>query len=285
MRSGSRTARPCDQPLPQGRPGASTTVGVARARSALDSRMAARTLAPCATSRSARSRSRAKLSPSVGRRSSCARSFCSTATTSARSSMASGGSHRACSRRACARSRRRVSSSADRTHSDEVGNTTRRVPAGNSRPSSTNSASGPSTGSSCGRRTAIPPTSCRPSTRCFASTAFPRTPLTVRFEFTEHPKIYWLVLGGEQPELCYYDPGRDAELVVTADEQALGRVLLGRLPLAQAVSRGDIRFDGPPALVRAFPTWLGLTRFAKFALPARGDHPSSADRLATAGAV
>ena len=37
----------------------------------------------------------------------------------------------------------------------------------------------------------------------------PRTPLTVRFEFTEHPKIYWLVLGGEQPELCYYDPGRD----------------------------------------------------------------------------
>ena len=76
----------------------------------------------------------------------------------------------------------------------------------------------------------------------------PRTPLTVRFEFTEHPKIYWLVLGGEQPELCFYDPGRDAELVVTADEQALGGVLLGRLPFAEAVRRGEIRFDGPPSL-------------------------------------
>jgi len=113
----------------------------------------------------------------------------------------------------------------------------------------------------------------------------PRTQLTVRFEFTEHPKIYWLVLGGEQPELCYYDPGRDPELVVTADERALGGVLLGRLPFADAVGRGDIRFEGPPALVHAFPTWLGLTRFAKYALRASGDLPSSADRIATAGAV
>jgi hypothetical protein len=112
-----------------------------------------------------------------------------------------------------------------------------------------------------------------------------RTQLTVRFELTEHPKIYWLLLGGEQPELCYNDPGRDPELVVTADERALGGMLLGRLPLAEAVGRDDIRFDGPPALVRAFPTWLGLTRFARYALPASGDQPSSADRIATAGAV
>ena len=113
----------------------------------------------------------------------------------------------------------------------------------------------------------------------------PTTPLTVRFEFTEHPKIYWLVLGGEQPELCYFDPGRDPELVVTADEQAFGGVLLGRLPLAQAVSRGDIRFEGPPALVRAFPTWLGLTRFAKYALPAGDDRSSVSGPLAGVGAV
>lgn len=84
----------------------------------------------------------------------------------------------------------------------------------------------------------------------------------------KRPKIYWLVLGGEQPELCYYDPGRDPELVIRADEQALGGVLLGRLALADAVGRGDIRFDGPPALVRAFPTWLVQTRFAKYAVPA-----------------
>lgn len=101
----------------------------------------------------------------------------------------------------------------------------------------------------------------------------PRTPLTVRFEFTERPKIYWLVLGGEQPELCFNDPGRVVELVVTADERALGGVLLGRLGFAEAVGRGDIRFDGPPALVRAFPTWLGLTRFAKYAVTTEAERP------------
>ncbi len=107
----------------------------------------------------------------------------------------------------------------------------------------------------------------------------------MRFEFTEHPKIYWLVLGGEQPELCYFDPGRDAELVVTADERALGGVLLGRLPLAQAVSRGDIRFDGPPALVRTFPTWLGLTRYARYALTPSATRPAADNPTSIVAAV
>jgi len=50
----------------------------------------------------------------------------------------------------------------------------------------------------------------------------PHSPTTVRFEFTIEPKIYWLVIEGEQPELCYNDPGRDAELVVTVDGRCSG---------------------------------------------------------------
>ncbi len=99
----------------------------------------------------------------------------------------------------------------------------------------------------------------------------PHDPLTVRFEFTVHPKIYWLVLDHDKPELCFNDPGRDAELVVTLDEQVFGQVLLGRAEFGDAVRDGDIRLDGPPDLVGAFPSWLGMTRFAKYALPsARG---------------
>jgi hypothetical protein len=54
---------------------------------------------------------------------------------------------------------------------------------------------------------------------------------------------------------------------------------------AEALSRGDIRFDGPPVLLRAFPTWLGLTRFAKYALPARIEQPSGTAPIASANAV
>lgn len=92
--------------------------------------------------------------------------------------------------------------------------------------------------------------------------------VTVRFEFTDHPKIYWLVLDGGDPELCYNDPGREVDLVVAVDERAFGQVLLGRARFADAVARGDIHLDGAPDLVRGFPRWLGPSRFAKHASPA-----------------
>ena len=95
----------------------------------------------------------------------------------------------------------------------------------------------------------------------------PNHPVTVRFEFLKQPKIYWLVIDGPQPELCYYDPGRETDLLVRLDERVFGNVILGRLPFAEAVDEGAIELDGPPDLVRAFPTWLGVTRFAKYAKP------------------
>jgi DNA-binding HxlR family transcriptional regulator len=94
----------------------------------------------------------------------------------------------------------------------------------------------------------------------------PHHAVTVRFEFTVRPKIYWLVIDGPQPELCYYDPGRETDLLVRLDERVFGNVVLGRMPFAEAVERGAIHLEGPPDLVRAFPTWLGATRFAKYAV-------------------
>ena len=96
----------------------------------------------------------------------------------------------------------------------------------------------------------------------------PPRPVTVRFEFSEHPKIYWLVLDGGDPELCYYDPGREVDLVVRVDEQAFGQVLMGRAAYEGAVASGKIQLDGPPDLVRGFPRWLSESRFARHARPA-----------------
>jgi DNA-binding HxlR family transcriptional regulator len=89
----------------------------------------------------------------------------------------------------------------------------------------------------------------------------------VRFEFAGAPqKPYWLVLAGEQSELCFNDPGPEPDLVVTVDEQAFGGVLLGRVRYADALARGDVRFEGRSDLAKAFPTWLGMTRFARYAI-------------------
>jgi len=93
----------------------------------------------------------------------------------------------------------------------------------------------------------------------------PAAPVTVRFEFLDDPKIYWLVLDGPQPELCYYDPGREIDLVVRVDERIFGNVVLGRSRIDDAIEAGAVRLDGRPDLVRSFPGWLGQTRFARHA--------------------
>jgi len=97
----------------------------------------------------------------------------------------------------------------------------------------------------------------------------PARPITVRFEFAQHPKIYWLVLDGAEPELCYNDPGRQIDLVVAVDEEVFGAVLIGRASFDGAVDDGAIRLDGPPDLVRAFPSWLWPSHFARYVRPAQ----------------
>jgi DNA-binding HxlR family transcriptional regulator len=95
----------------------------------------------------------------------------------------------------------------------------------------------------------------------------PVAPVTVRFEFLDDPKTYWLVIDGPQPELCFYDPGREIDLVVRVDERVFGNVILGRSRIDEAIETGAVRLDGRPDLVRSFPGWLGQTRFARHARP------------------
>jgi DNA-binding HxlR family transcriptional regulator len=107
----------------------------------------------------------------------------------------------------------------------------------------------------------------------------PKTQTTVRFEFTLDAKQYWLLMGGDNgdhPELCYFDPGRESDLVVRVDEQVFGNVILGRTRYEDAVDAGQIKLDGPPNLVKAFPTWLYETRYAKYAVRARAAQPVAA---------
>ena len=112
----------------------------------------------------------------------------------------------------------------------------------------------------------------------------PREPTTVRFEFTGDPKIYWLVFDGERPELCFNDPGRDIDLVVSVDEQVFGGVVLGRVGYGDAVGSGAIRLDGPPSLVRDFPSWLGMSRFAPYGAEHRRQGPGARPSASVAAA-
>jgi hypothetical protein len=58
-------------------------------------------------------------------------------------------------------------------------------------------------------------------------------------------------------------PGFDEDLVVKTSTEALTHVHMGRLSMDEAGRQGDWTVEGPRDLARAFPTWGGISPFAK----------------------
>jgi DNA-binding HxlR family transcriptional regulator len=82
--------------------------------------------------------------------------------------------------------------------------------------------------------------------------------VVVRFEFADQPlssRWFWLVLDGEQSEVCRLDPGYGVDLLVEAESTALAQWHLGRLTWQEAIRGGRIRVSGPLPLARMLPTW------------------------------
>jgi len=105
--------------------------------------------------------------------------------------------------------------------------------------------------------------------RLVAVDRLPAHRVVVRFALTDRPRDrFWLLLARDGVELCVRPPGLDEDLVVTTDTETLVRVHMGRLELREAERRELWRTEGTPELVRAFPTWGGLSEFAGIA-PAR----------------
>lgn len=89
--------------------------------------------------------------------------------------------------------------------------------------------------------------------------------VVVHFTFPSISKNYWLILDAPETDLCFRNHGFSDDLLVTADAEALARVYLGRMELAEACRRRLITLQGPAELVTAFPAWIGLSGYARFA--------------------
>lgn len=112
----------------------------------------------------------------------------------------------------------------------------------------------------------------------------PRRRRVVRFEFYGEPKHYWLVLRGEDSDLCYSDPCFGDDLVVRADLEALTRIHLGEIGLQDAHRAGLLEIEGTRDLVREFPEWFPRSRFATHARALRYD-PSTRSYTRQEGAL
>ena len=79
----------------------------------------------------------------------------------------------------------------------------------------------------------------------------------IQFDFSgASTDTYWLVLSAEDVTLCLTDPGYEINVWVNASLAAFFKVWLGRIDYQEAIGSEDIRVDGIPQHVRAFPTWF-----------------------------
>jgi DNA-binding HxlR family transcriptional regulator len=96
----------------------------------------------------------------------------------------------------------------------------------------------------------------------------------VRFEFAGVRRRYWLVLQRDDPDLCFSDPGSGDDLVVRASVDAMVRVYLGQLSVADAVRCGQVRTEGCRDLAGSIGEWLPCSGFAAYAPPVSFDRSS-----------
>ncbi len=90
----------------------------------------------------------------------------------------------------------------------------------------------------------------------------PNRRVVLRFDLQDRPKErFWLLLDRRECEVCIKPPGFEEDIIVRTDCQTL-TLVHRRLSMAEAVRSGRWEMDGPRQLVRAFPSWGGLSYFA-----------------------
>lgn len=108
--------------------------------------------------------------------------------------------------------------------------------------------------------------------------------VVVQFDFEGACTLtMWLVLDRADVSVCLQHPGFEVDLLLTADLATLYRVWGRRDTLAGAMRRGLVTLDGPPALARAFPGWLGWDATADVRPPQGETHHQSPEQIAIGG--
>jgi DNA-binding HxlR family transcriptional regulator len=91
----------------------------------------------------------------------------------------------------------------------------------------------------------------------------PRRRIVIQFDFRGGPaRRYWLLIEPAEASICLKHPGFDVDVTVTADIKALYQVWLGRVLLEDTLRTRQVRLDGSPSDVQAFPRWFGRSRMA-----------------------
>lgn len=86
----------------------------------------------------------------------------------------------------------------------------------------------------------------------------PEFRVVVQFDYYGATKAtFWLILMTEDVTLCLTDPGYEINVLVTADLATFFKLWGGRIGYQEALNDHNVRVEGIPSMVHAFPSWFG----------------------------
>ncbi len=94
---------------------------------------------------------------------------------------------------------------------------------------------------------------------------WPHKRTTVAFELDDvPPKVsrWWLVVTGEDTDVCDFDPGYDVDARVLTGLRDLTLVWRSDVSWQNALRKGAIRIEAPSELRRELPGWIGQSSMA-----------------------
>ena len=86
----------------------------------------------------------------------------------------------------------------------------------------------------------------------------------IRFKFTdieEYPD-WWLVVTGEEVDLCVKNPGKDIDVYFTSSVKAMADIWMGDNTYKKAIRDGDLKIVGHAMLTHNVTTWMSNSIFS-----------------------
>ena len=87
----------------------------------------------------------------------------------------------------------------------------------------------------------------------------------LRFEYVDYPskmRLWWLVVTGDNVDICLKDPGYDVDLFVQTRLKTMTQIWVGDLSVSKAKRDKLIRVSGNTELNRSMAAWIGCSTLA-----------------------
>ena len=89
----------------------------------------------------------------------------------------------------------------------------------------------------------------------------------IRFRFTDikdYPD-WWLMVKGDEVDVCVNDPGKDIDVYFTSTVRTMAEIWMGSMTYKKAIASDELKLVGPRALTKDVNAWMQASIFADIA--------------------